>query len=398
MKKNILFLLKSFEIGGLEVVTAVLANKFVCEGHSVSIFAFEPAKKSSIEDRLDKRIKVCTGHNQKYSKEHVQTMRSLMLEQQVQIVINQWGLPMYLLRTAVHAAKGMNMKFISVYHSAPNKNGRIQGIDNALKASHNIFKTACLHVLRGAFEAVTAYSMRWNYKHSDYFMVLSPSYIKVFEEFVGIHPAKKLIVQTNPITIDTRSFSFDQQKKQKEIIFVGRLDPTLKKVKRIIDIWNLLASSNPDWRLTIIGDGPDRSFLENYVQELNLKRVSFEGFQNPVEYYKRASILMLTSDFEGFPLVLPECMSCGVIPAVYGSFSAVYDIVEDGKNGIVIPFNKDGFDAKQMADRITELMRNENIAKRMRENAVLTSKNFTVNHVYLSWLNCFNRLMSNEEV
>ena len=398
MKKNILFLLKSFEIGGLEVVTAVLANKFVCEGHSVSIFAFEPAEKSSIKDRLDKRIKVCTGHNQKYSKEHVQIMRSLMLEQQVQIVINQWGLPMYLLRTAVHAAKGMNMKFISVYHSAPNKNGRIQGIDNALKASHNIFKTACLHVLRGAFEAVTAYSMRWNYKHSDYFMVLSPSYIKVFEEFVGIHPAKKLIVQTNPITIDTRSFSFDQQKKQKEIIFVGRLDPTLKKVKRIIDIWNLLASSNPDWRLTIIGDGPDRSFLENYVQELNLKRVSFEGFQNPVEYYKQASILMLTSDFEGFPLVLPECMSCGVIPAVYGSFSAVYDIVEDGKNGIVIPFNKDGFDAKQMADRITELMRNENIAKRMRENAVLTSKNFTVNHVYLSWLNCFNRLMSNEEV
>lgn len=398
MKKNILFLLKSFEIGGLEVVTAVLANKFVCEGHSVSIFAFEPAKKSSIEDRLDKRIKVCTGHNQKYSKEHVQTMRSLMLEQQVQIVINQWGLPMYLLRTAVHAAKGMNMKFISVYHSAPNKNGRIQGIDNALKASHNIFKTACLHVLRGAFEAVTAYSMRWNYKHSDYFMVLSPGYIKVFEEFVGIHPAKKLIVQTNPITIDARSFSFDQQKKQKEIIFVGRLDPTLKKVKRIIDTWNLLASSNPDWRLTIIGDGPDRSFLENYVQELNLKRVSFEGFQNPVEYYKQASILMLTSDFEGFPLVLPECMSCGVIPAVYGSFSAVYDIVEDGKNGIVIPFNKDGFDAKQMADRITELMRNENIAKRMRENAVLTSKNFTVNHVYLSWLNCFNRLMSNEEV
>lgn len=227
--------------------------------------------------------------------------------------------------------------------------------------------------------------MRWNYKHSDYFMVLSPSYIKVFEEFVGIHPAKKLIVQTNPITIDTRSFSFDQHKKQKEIIFVGRLDPTLKKVKRIIDTWNLLASSNPDWRLTIIGDGPDRSFLENYVQELNLKRVSFEGFQNPVEYYKQASILMLTSDFEGFPLVLPECMSCGVIPAVYGSFSAVYDIVEDGKNGIVIPFNKDGFDAKQMADRLSFVMQQDDVRNDMALNAMDTSKLFSLDSIYQSW-------------
>lgn len=398
MKKNLLFLLKSLEIGGLEVVTAILANKFVSEGYGVSLFVFQPAKKSSIEDRLDKRVRVCVVDNLGYSKNNVRIMRSLMQEQQIHIVINQWGLPSFLLRTALNASKGMNLKFISVYHNAPNRNGRIQFVENAIQKCQNVFTSTFLHVLKGAVEAVTAYSMRWNYKHSDLYMVLSRSYVDVFEDFIGVHPAKKVIVQTNPITIDCGDFKLNQEKKNKEIVFVGRLDLIQKKVKRVIDTWNLLASSNPDWRLTIIGDGPDRSFLENYVQELNLQRVSFEGFQNPVEYYKRASILMLISDFEGFPLVLPECMSCGVIPAVYGSFSAVYDIVEDGKNGIVIPFNKDGFDAKQMADRITELMRNENIAKRMRENAVLTSKNFTVNHVYLSWLNCFNRLMSNEEV
>ena len=153
-----------------------------------------------------------------------------------------------------------------------------------------------------------------------------------------------------------------------------------------------MASSNPDWRLTIIGDGPDRTFLENYVQELNLKRVSFEGFQNPVEYYKRASILMLTSDFEGFPLVLPECMSCGVIPAVYGSFSAVYDIVEDGKNGIVIPFNRDGFDAKQMADRISMLMQSADIREKMSLNAMNTSKNFSLDIICYLWETFFEQL------
>ena len=71
MKKNILFLLKSYEMGGLEVVTSVLANKFVDEGHLVSIFAFESAKSVSIEDRLDKRIHTYTLGYQGYSEECV---------------------------------------------------------------------------------------------------------------------------------------------------------------------------------------------------------------------------------------------------------------------------------------------------------------------------------------
>ena len=100
MKKNILFLLKSYEMGGLEVVTSVLANKFVDEGHS---------------------------------EENVYAMRAVMAEEQIQIVINQWGLPIYPLKTAVRAAKGMDVKFISVYHNAPDKNGRLQSIDNRLK-------------------------------------------------------------------------------------------------------------------------------------------------------------------------------------------------------------------------------------------------------------------------
>ena len=130
MKKNILFLLKSYEMGGLEVVTSVLANKFVDEGHLVSIFAFESAKSVSIEDRLDKRIHTYTLGYQGYSEENVYTMRAVMAEEQIQIVINQWGLPIYPLKTAVRAAKGMDVKFISVYHNAPNKNGRLQSIDN----------------------------------------------------------------------------------------------------------------------------------------------------------------------------------------------------------------------------------------------------------------------------
>ena len=54
---NILFLLKSFEIGGVEVVTSILANKFVSEGHQVILWAFYK-KSPSLENRLDKRIEI----------------------------------------------------------------------------------------------------------------------------------------------------------------------------------------------------------------------------------------------------------------------------------------------------------------------------------------------------
>lgn len=52
--------------------------------------------------------------------------------------------------------------------------------------------------------------------------------------------------------------------------------------------------------------------------------------------------MILTSEYEGFPLVLAEAMSFGVIPVVYGSYSAVYDIISDGVDGMILPYNKKG--------------------------------------------------------
>lgn len=104
----------------------------------------------------------------------------------------------------------------------------------------------------------------------------------------------------------------------------------------MIETWEFIEEHNPNWKLTIVGDGPERSNLEQISNNIGLKRVSFVGFQNPNEYYKRAAVLMLTSEYEGFPLVIAECMSFGVVPIVYGSYSAVYDIIENGKNGAIV--------------------------------------------------------------
>lgn len=388
-KPNILFLLKGLEIGGLEVVTAVLANKFVEEGHQVSVYSFLGGK-HSIADRFDARIKLYQQDDYSRSKENVAKLRKVLVDDKIDIIINQWGLPYTPIKTARKAAKGLDVKIISVYHNAPSFNGRIQKLNIALMGCENLMKRLALRLMRFAFKKVTSRAMAYIYRHSDLFLVLSPSYIEEFKRFTGVSDDRYLQVLTNPITVEHDGYEYAFNEKQKEIIYVGRLDFVQKRVYRVIDTWNYLEERFPDWRLTIVGDGEDRENLENHVKYLGLKRVSFEGFQKPIDYYKRASILLLTSDFEGFPLVLAECMSFGVIPAVYNSYSAVCDIIDDGKDGIVLPYHKNGYQAEEAAGMIANIMKDDGKREQMALAAIKKSKEYSVEKIYSEWERVFN--------
>lgn len=391
---NILFLLRGTGIGGLEVVTSVLANKFVKESHHVDVFIFRKEEGNSIVDRFNKDVKVCQQNDYRITKDNVRALRQILIKDKIDFIINQWGLPLIPIVVARKASKGLGVKIFSVYHNAPSANGRIQSIDIKLSKTENSIKRAGLKVMRSIYKWVTSKSMAYIYRHSDRFIVLSKGFIKEFQEFTHVGDLSKLKVLTNPVTIDSDNYTYNPDGKLKEIIYVGRLDFVQKRVYRVIDTWNLLENDYPDWQLTIVGDGPDRMNLENHVKALNLSRVHFEGFQNPVPYYRRASILMLTSDFEGFPLVLAECMSFGVIPAVYNSYSAVKDIIEDGKDGVILPKSDVGFDAEAMANKMAVVMNNQDKLCLMANAAIEKSKSFSLNTIVKQWEAEFVNIMN----
>lgn len=385
---NILFLLKSLETGGLEVVTAVLANKFVAEGHNVCVFSFLGGK-NSIAKRFDERIRLSIAEDYSTSKQTVEKLHSVLVENKIEIIINQWGLPLIPIKTARRAANGLDIKIISVYHNAPSFNGRIQKMNIALMECENPLKRMVLKTIKAAYRQVTSHAMGYIYRKSDLFLVLSDCYIEEFQKFTGVKEILKLGVMTNPVTVDKGDYVYESGKKLREIIYVGRLDFVQKRVYRVIDTWNYLEEKFPDWRLTIVGDGDDRANLEGHVKALGLKHVSFEGFKSPIDYYKRASIL-LTSDFEGFPLVLAECMSFGVIPAVYNSYSAVCDIIDDGKDGIVLPYHKNGYQAEEAAGMIANIMKDDGKREQMALAAIKKSKEYSVEKIYSEWERVFN--------
>lgn len=390
---NILFILKSLEIGGLEVVTQVLSYKFVKEGHHVSIFSFMGGN-PSIAERMDNRVKVYQFEEYSSSRVMIHSLRNILVNQRIDIIINQWGLPLVPIRVARKASKGLGINIILVYHNAPDANGRIRAIDLKLCATNERFKKGFYKIWRRTFELVTSLAMRCNYRMSDRFIVLSESYIKVFQDFTSIRRTPKLRVLTNPVTIECESFEYCEKQKQKEIIFVGRLDVVQKRVNRVIDTWSIIEDSHQGWRLTIVGDGLERNALEQQVKKLGLKRVSFEGFQNPIEYYKRASILVLTSDFEGFPLVIAEAMSFGVVPVIYDSFAAVKDIINNQINGVIVPKVNGMFSTQEMSLGIELAICDCELEHSMARKAIEKSKNYSIETIYYQWNRLFQEVKS----
>ena len=386
---NILFLMKYYSLGGVEMVTNVLASRFLDNGCRVSIVSFiEPS--NEILCRKDSRIiyYLLSGFNT--SKKNIDQLRNILIEEKIDIVINQWGLPYVPIYVLKKASKGLSLKIFSVHHNSPKTNGRLKDIEIAMSETNNKFCALILCMKKVLTYYVTSYSMWYVYQKSDKYILLSDSYIREFLSFTRVKKATKLVVITNPITIPyIEEYEKILSYKRKEIIYVGRIDYNQKRVYRVIEVWKLLEKKYPDWKLIIIGDGEEKSKLEEQSFQLGLKRIVFEGFKNQLEYYKYASLLILTSEYEGFPLVIPEGMAWGVVPCVYGSYSAVYDIVKDDVNGIIIEPQKDEFDAENMAERMSLLMCDNVRLKLMAKAAKQMSNQYSLDVVSDSWYKLF---------
>lgn len=104
-------------------------------------------------------------------------------------------------------------------------------------------------------------------------------------------------------------YKFDKNKKN--ILFVGRLEENSKKITRIIELAKRIDDSS--YQFYIIGDGPDREIYKNLIKKDALKNIKMLGSKsNPYSYMKQADCIILTSDYEGFPVVYNEAICLGI--------------------------------------------------------------------------------------
>jgi len=386
---NVLFLMKTFNIGGQEVVTSVLANEFLRKGYGVSVVVLK-SPSGFVFDKLDRRIKCHVFDRERYDIRRVNALKKVLVEDSIDVVINQWGLPFAPVSIIKMAIGNLPIKVVSVYHNQPNINARIVACDMRIDQSESKFMKVCSLIERSIVTCVTRTSMRIVYFFSDAYVLLSDRHVKDFVDFTRIKEPSKVYVVTNPVTIDPKPYEYCPESKVKEILYVGRIDYNQKRVNRLVEVWGHASRLLPDWRFTIVGNGPAFESLASQFSD-NSKSVSLVGFQEAKPYYERASMLIMTSEYEGLPLVLAEAMIHGVVPVVYGSFSSVYDIVEDGKSGVVI--NKgETFDPNIMANKIAELANDSHLLEKYARSSIENSKKFRIEPIVDKWMSLMSIL------
>lgn len=221
------------------------------------------------------------------------------------------------------------------------------------------------------------------------YILLSNSFLKEMHFIVGKHYDNKITSITNPLTIPepTKINYIDSKKKQ--ILFVGRMT-NQKGFNLLIKVWKEFSMSNIDnWELVMLAAGADRKKIEQIINKEALKNIRIDNPTTEIyKYYEESAILIMTSIYEGFPLVLAEAMSRGCVPIAFDSFCSVHDIITDGNNGILIP----PFNIKEYSCSLSNIVNDKELWKKMSFSALNTSKKFYLENIGKQWECLFNNL------
>ena len=173
----------------------------------------------------------------------------------------------------------------------------------------------------------------------------------------------------------------------KRVIFVGRLDPQ-KGYQYLNDIWRIVEKRHPDWRLDIYGEGADLQENKSMIPQGQQVYPHAQTI-NILDKYKESSILVLTSVYEPFGLVMPEAMSCGIPVVAFDCPYGPSEIITDGTDGFLI----NCYDVEAFADKLCLLMENDALRKKMGQNAILSSQRFTKDKIVPQWISLFESLV-----
>ena len=208
-------------------------------------------------------------------------------------------------------------------------------------------------------------------------VVLYQQDAEMYQQTFGFKPTSVY----NPLTLKPGPRSDGQQKR---FLAVGRFSPNHKGFDLLILAFALFAKKNQAWQLDIVGDGAEKELLTKMIINNKLEnRITLHPFTNEIQkFYSSASIYVLSSRWEGMPLVLVEAMSHG-LPIIASDIPTCQEVL--GDFGL---FFKNG-DIQELAQRLEDATHLD--WQKKSDEAITIAQRFDINQIAGQWKQLIER-------
>lgn len=353
--RNIIICIPSLEYGGAERVTTRLANYF-SKQNTVTVITVRESKQ---EYKLNCSInKIVLKSSNSFSR--VFKLRSVIKKINPDIVITMFA-PMYIL--VYYAMIGLNIpQIVSERNDPRNYSGsfitRLLYQKILTKADGIVFQT------------------------------------KQAQSYYKQNKIKSSTIIYNPIDHNELPAYF-LGTRNKVIVNVGRLHEQ-KNQKLLIDAMINIHKKIPEYKLIIYGEGNLRNALSNYIEKGGASEyIELAGQSNNVlTLINKASLFVLSSNFEGMPNALIEAMCLG-LPVISTNCpcGGPSELIRNNENGILVDVNNE----EQLSNAILEVINNPTLCKRISTNALQKRKQLDINTIGLQWLNYCDIVLQGEQ-
>lgn len=363
---KVCFLFEGFQgNGGIGRATSILANRLVLEKdtevHTISYSETSSKRTYTASPKIHEHVlfeKPMSMRKALLLEHAISRVRKIVREEKIDFLIACGALYFPL---AILAVRGTGAKSICVEHTSP-------------ETEHDYkFQAMCRKIaVQKAHRVVTITEAARQY------------YINT----LGID-AKKVCLIYNPVPAEYyQSTAYNPH--STKIISVGRLSYP-KNYLRLVDIAESALEGYPEWHWDIYGEGEEHEEIQNKINSHGLSdRVSLKGqVSNILQRYGEYAFIVMTSRYEGFPMVLLEAAANRLPMVSFDIKTGPNEIIADGINGFLL--NEE--DTEGMSEKIRQLMENQELRVSMAHNALSTTGKFSIDRIIGQWKSLLNELM-----
>jgi glycosyltransferase involved in cell wall biosynthesis len=372
---------------GVPRVTYNLGKHFTQQGLQVAYFSFANKDHIDAEHGTLYHAKEAGGVNNKVN---FNELKKCILEFKPDRVINQMPYEFKLRNTLAEFGAVYNFKLIGCIHNSlfafksnvkDIMRRKLPKPFNQIMATNFMSKIPLLYhrikqkiVLRSVIKLhdITLLYTAANYKELTYFLKS-----KDFDE-------SKIEYMLNPVIAVKQKMP----KKEKIILHIGRMNIPQKRSDLLLDFWEKTYKELPDWQFKVVGNGPYYETIVADLKKRKLPRIELLGYQKPESYYKKASVFMMPSAYEGLPHTIIESQSYGCPVIAFNSYGALEYIVDNEKNALLAkPFN-----TSEMAKKCIDLINSNIDLAKMQQSALKNAERFTIQKIGKKWMELFEKM------